>query len=257
MPCSVASQCLGSAGTPSGPVPVRSFSPLAPVHVVFPLQLAQFQAELRDYPDQAAASHVLTGLRDGFRIGFEASSASLRSVSANMLSTLVHLSYVTVDSFIEGIMARGQGTIMAKFDVASAYRNVAIHPQDRSLLGMGWRGMYYVDMALPFGLRSAPYIFTAIADVVEWILTHNYGVTFLRHYLDYFMTLGPPASPVCHYNLQACIRLCTILGLPLHPRKLEGLTTCLSILGIELDSTTLQARLPEEKRDGIVRYMVS
>ena len=147
-------------------------------------------------------------------------------------------------------MARGRGTLMAKFDVASAYRNVAIHPQDRPLLGMRWRGKYYVDMALPFGLCSAPYIFTAIADVVEWILTHNYGVTFLRHYLDDFMTLGPPASPVCHDNLKACIRLCAILGLPLHPRKLEGPTTRLSILCIELDSSTLQARLPEEKRGG-------
>ena len=57
-------KCLGSAGTPSSPVPVRSFSPLAPVHLVSPLQLSQFQAELRDYPDQAAASYILTGLRD-------------------------------------------------------------------------------------------------------------------------------------------------------------------------------------------------
>jgi len=321
----VASQGLGSASTLSGPVPVRSFSPLAPVHVVSPLQLAQFQAELRDYPDQVAASYVLTGLREGFRIGFEASSVSLRSASANMSSALGHLSvidayletevscrrvagpfatmpcpelhvsrfgvipknnqpgqwrlildlsspeghsvndgipkplfsvhYVTVDSFIEEIMARGRGTLMAKFDVASAYCNVAIHPQDRPLLGMRWRGKYYVDMALPFGLRSAPYIFTAIADVVEWILTHNYGVTFLRHYLDDFMTLGPPASPVCHNNLQACIRLCSILGLPLHPHKLEGPTTRLSILGIELDSSTLQARLPEEKRGRIIALL--
>ena len=327
MPCSVASLCLGSRGTPSGPVPVRSFSPLAPVHLVSPLQLSQFQAELRDYPDQAAASYVLTGLKEGFHIGFEASSVALRSASSNMHSALVHPSvidayletevscgrvagpfttlpfpdlhisrfgvipknnqpgqwrlildlsspeghsvndgipkplfsvqYVTVDSFIDGIMARGRGTLMAKFDVASAYRNVAIHPQDRPLLGMKWRDKYYVDMALPFGLRSAPYIFTSIADMVEWILTHNYGVDFLRHYLDDFMTLGPPASPVCYYNLQACIQLCPILGLPLHPRKLEGPTTCLSILGIELDSMTLQARLPVEKRDRIIALLES
>ena len=63
-------------------------------------------------------------------------------------------------------MARGQETRMAKFDVASAYHNVAIQPQDRFLLGIKWRDKYYVDMALPFGLRSAPYIFTSIADMV-------------------------------------------------------------------------------------------
>ena len=104
-------------------------------------------------------------------------------------------------------------------------------------------------MALPFGLRSAPFIFTTIADMVQ---TVNHNVDFLRHYLDDFLTLGPPASPVCRNNLQMCVCLCSQLGLPLHPDKLEGPSTCLSILGIELDSMTLQARLPSEKGDRIV-----
>ena len=162
--------------------------------------------------------------------------------------------YVSVDSFIDGIMSLGQGTLMAKFDMASAYRNVAIHLDDRPLLGMKWHGQYFVDLVLPFGRRSAPFISTAIADLVEWILVHNY-VTFLRHYLDDFLTLGPPASPVCHNNLQTCVRLCKKLGLPLHPDKLEGPATRLTILGIELDSEKLQARLPTDKRDRIVSLL--
>ena len=79
-----------------------------------------------------------------------------------------------------------------------------------------------MDMALPSGLRSVPYIFTAIADMVQWMLTSHHGVYFLCHYLDDFLTLGPPASPVCYNNLQACIQLCSKLGLPLPPDKLEG-----------------------------------
>ena len=239
--CLVAGVSSHSTGSPSSSVPVTSFSPLGPVHLVSPLQFSHFQAELGDYPDQTAAAYVLTGLREGFHIGFETSSVTLRSASSNMRSALVHPSvidayletevshgrvagpftvppypnlhvsrfgvipksnqpgkwrlildlsspeghsandgipkppfsvqYVTVDSFIEGIMARGRGTLMAKFDVASAYRNVAVHPQDRPLLGMVWREKYYVDMALPFGLRSSPYIFTAIADLVLIFLT--------------------------------------------------------------------------------------
>ena len=61
---------------------------------------------------------------------------------------------------------------------------------------MQCRGKYFVDLVLPFKLRSAPFIFTSIADLVEWILVHNYGVDFLRHYLDDFFTLGPPSSPL-------------------------------------------------------------
>ena len=300
---------------------VNSFSPLAPVSKVSPLQLDQFQLELRYHPDRYAVNYVISGIREGFRIGFVASSVSLKSALSNMRSSIEHPSvidaylqtevsarrvagpfpslpfsslhisrfgvipknnqpekwrlildlsspeghsvndgipkppftvqYVSVDAFIEGIMVLGRGTLMAKFDVASAYRNVAIHPDDRPLLGMMWRGQYFVDMVLPFGLRSAPFIFTAIADLVEWILVHNYSVNFLRHYLDDFLTLGPPASPVCYNNLQTCVQLCKSLGLPLHPDKLEGPATCLTILGIELDSEKLQARLPTDKRDRI------
>jgi len=108
--------------------------------------------------------------------------------------------YITVDAFIDGIMAWGQGTLMAKFDVASAYHNVAVYPQDRLLFRMIWCNKFYVDMALQFSLRSAPYIFTAITDVVQKMLTHNHSVDFLRHYLDDFLTLGPQASPVCYNN---------------------------------------------------------
>lgn len=132
---------------------------------------------------------------------------------------------------------------------------MAIHPQDCPLSGMMWRDKYYVEMALPFGLRLVLYIFTSIVDMVQWMLTYSHGVNFLRHYLDDFLTMGPTASPVCYNNLQACIQLCSKLGLPLHVDKLEGPSTCLSILGIELDSNTLQARLPSEKRERIIALL--
>ena len=61
-----------------------------------------------------------------------------------------------------------------------------------TFLGMKWRNQYYVDLALPFGLRSAPFIFNAIADLVEWILVHSYEIPDLLYYLDDFITMGPP-----------------------------------------------------------------
>ena len=36
---------------------------------------------------------------------------------------------------------------LAKFDIANAYRVVTVHPQDKLLLGMVWRGDLYVDGA--------------------------------------------------------------------------------------------------------------
>ena len=190
-----------------------------------------------------------------WRLILDLSAPAGHSVNDGIPKPPFSIQYVTVDAFIDGIMARGRGTLMAKFDVASAYRIIAVHPQDRYLLGMKWRDSFFVDLALPFGLRSAPFIFSAVADMVEWMLVNNHGVDFLRHYLDNFLTLGPPASSVCADNLRSCIKLCAELGLPLNPDKLEGPSTCLTILGIELDSVRLQARLPDNKRVRIISLL--
>ena len=102
-----------------------------------------------------------------------------------------------VDNVINGIMSLGRGSLLAKFHVESAYRNVPVYSDDLYLLGMKWWGKYFVDLALPFSLRSAPCIFSSIADLLRWILKHNYGINVLLHSLDDFHTLGPPNSPVC------------------------------------------------------------
>ena len=157
------------------------------------------------------------------------------------------LHYITVDQIICLVSQFGRGALMAKFDVESAYRNVPVHPSERYLLGMKWRNQFYVDLALPFGLRSAPCIFNSIADMVEWILVHTHNIPALRHYLDDFITAGPPDSPQCAHNLAIALAVCKRLGLPLHPGKCEGPATVLVVLGIELDSVSQIARLPSEK----------
>ena len=40
------------------------------------------------------------------------------------------LQYITVDQIISMISKYGRGALMAKFDVESAYRNIAVHPVD-------------------------------------------------------------------------------------------------------------------------------
>ena len=65
------------------------------------------------------------------------------------------------------ILQVGKGALLAKADIESAYHNV---PEDRLLLGMKWQGYHYVDGCLPFGLCSAPKIFNALADALEWVI---------------------------------------------------------------------------------------
>ena len=63
--------------------------------------------------------------------------------------------------------------LLAKLDIESAYWIIPVHPDDRPLLGMVWKGSLYVDTALPFGLRSSPKLFNALADGLSWILIAN------------------------------------------------------------------------------------
>ena len=76
---------------------------------------------------------------------------------------------------------------------------------------------------------------------------NSYQVPDLLHYLDDFITAGPPDSPQCPQNLSTSLAVCKRLGLPLHPGKCVGPTPLLTVLGIELDSVAQVACLPAEK----------
>lgn len=57
---------------------------------------------------------------------------------------------MSVDDIATRMVQLGRGALLAKFDLKSAYRNVPVHPVDRWLLGMEWKGQLFVDTA-PLG----------------------------------------------------------------------------------------------------------
>lgn len=71
---------------------------------------------------------------------------------------------MSIDDVVAQILQGGKGSLLAKMDIKQAYRNVPVHPEDRCKLGMKWKEEILIDAALPFGLRSAPLIFSALAD---------------------------------------------------------------------------------------------
>ena len=103
----------------------------------------------------------------------------------------------------------------------------------------------FFDRVLPFGLRSAPFIFNCLAEAIEWAARQE-GVTHTHHYLDHFFLASTPGSEECTDHLHTLTSLCNHLGVPLAEEKREGPTTCLEYLGILLDSTALEARLPPD-----------
>ena len=177
------------------------------------------------------------------------------SINDGVKPELCSLTYTSVETAARQILEWGPGTLLAKLDIESAYRIIPVHPRDRSLLGMRWKGETLVDTSLPFGLRSAPKIFNLVADCLQWILEHK-GTRFVIHYLDDFLLAGRPGTAECGESLQQALAICAGLGVPIAEKKLEGPTRQLQFLGIEMDTEKMELRLPQDKLERLQRTIL-
>ena len=191
-----------------------------------------------------------------WRIIVDLSSPQGGSVNDGISRGMCSLSYLRVDDVAAKVVGMGTGALMAKFDLRSAYRNVPVHPDDRWLLGTEWEDQLFVDTVLPFGLHSAPMIFNAVAEALAFII-RALGVKWLEHYLDDFVMVAPPESNDCRKGLQIALGTCGKLGLPVADEKTEGPATQINLLGVVLDSMSMQLRLPPEKLEKLKKLVAS
>lgn len=146
-----------------------------------------------------------------WRMIVDLSYPSGRSINDGILSSLCSVIYAALDAALRFIKQLGRNTMLIKVDLRNAYRLVPIHPQDRHLFGVRWDDQVFVDQALPFGLSSAPKLFTAVADAIGWALLQS-GLLFHIHYLDDFLfffpffgilrTFAPTTHPINTFNLE-------------------------------------------------------
>jgi len=143
------------------------------------------------------------------------------SVNDGISLTLSSLEYIHIRMLLGKLSPLARNASMAKIDIKSAYRICPVHADNRLLLRMSFQGKVYIDTALPFGMCSAPKIFNALADALLWIL-NQHGVSAVLHYLDDFITLGPPNGPQCSINCRIILGICELLSIPLAPEKYQG-----------------------------------
>ena len=74
---------------------------------------------------------------------------------------------------------------------------------------------------------------------------HAKGVRWALYYLDDFIIFGRPSLRDCYLALDIGLQSCAELGWEAH--KVEGPSSCLVFLGIEIDSKESQLRLPHDK----------
>ena len=100
-------------------------------------------------------------------VAVDLSRPSGSSVNNHLRREVTHVAYFSVENAAHLMHFLGPGCLMAKLDIKEAYRIVPIHPDDCRFLGVCWRGQVWVDYQLPFGLVSAPAIFSALREALE------------------------------------------------------------------------------------------
>lgn len=159
------------------------------------------------------------GQQNKWRLIVDLSSPKGASVNDGINTAYTSICYSSIDDVVKIIQSLGRGALMAKLDLKAAYRFVPVHPVDHPLLGTRWKDVINVDTALPFGLSSAPKIFSAVADAFLWIMFAK-GVVWALHYLDDFIIFGSPDTQECQQALKLGLQTCAELGREAH--KIEG-----------------------------------
>ena len=190
---------------------------------------------------------------DEWRMILDLSFPNNGSVNMGISHEDAKVSYEGLDFVIDNIIQAGKGCFLSKFDIQAAYRNIPVHPDDRYLLGMRWEGFYFVDMCLSFGGRSAPGIFTDVADVLRQICLTCLRHSFLSLYLDDFIQIVAArfGHRLALKESHQATDVLNYLGVPVAPKKTIRATNILPHLGVILGTVKMEARLSTEKLDAL------
>jgi len=156
--------------------------------------------------------------------------------------------YNSFTSMVAVLKESGRGSLLAKLDLKDAYRYIPVHSMDWNLLGFHWMGNFYYPVVLMFGGKSAPYIFNPFMEALHWIIQRHI-LAWMQHYLNDFLPIFILSVMVQAANaaIDWIEDTARDLGLSFQPKKTVWPTTCLEFLRLELNSVSVEARLPLKK----------
>lgn len=160
----------------------------------------------------------------------------------------IECEYLMLETVLDAIRRKGRGCLLCKFDINEAFRYIRIRRDQMFLLGFQFKGLFYYERCLPFGLSSAPGLFEIFATAINDFIEAG-GVPDCFHYMDDYICISLPAEAMVHFLI--IIALFNALGVSLSAVKLERPTTQLEFLGYILDTDLMQIRLPADK---LTRY---
>ena len=150
-----------------------------------------------------------------------------------------------MDTTKDVAMLLSPGDWAASVDLKDAYFHIPLHRQSRRFLRFGWNRKLFQFLVVPFGLSTAPFIFTMVTKpVAAYLRSRGIRVIF---YLDDILVIGK-SKDECERNLQSVLTLLQELGFLINWKKSN---LCPSqrflFLGLLWDTTLGQICLPQTK----------
>ena len=137
--------------------------------------------------------------------------------------------------------------MLYKVDISRAFRHLRIDPRDIDLLGPKHEDTF-LDVTLPFGFRHGLTFFTCCSDAICHIMCQH-GFPGLWPYIDDLNSTGLPSKIPQSYNL--LLQLLEQLSLKISIEKLVSPSTCVTCLGILVNTENRTISIPESKLQDI------
>ena len=211
---------------------------------------------LRQLPERYFCSPIgvvpkcTDGIQMGWRLIFDLSYPDGKSVNDGIPVDYGAISYKSLRTAIRMVAKTGRGARMMKRDLKSAFRYIPVSLLDQWCLIFEWEGRYYVELFLPFGLRTSPRIFNLFSEAIHWILEEIHGWS-ISHYLDDFFAVFPPHAELDGPS-QIFDNVLSEIGFVKAPEKDES-GTIVTHLGFQIDSDLMEVRLPPNKHARAVK----
>lgn len=170
-------------------------------------------------------------------------------LNLKQLNKFINALHFKIEDFRTTLKLMSRNCYMATIDIKDSYHFIKIHPESRKYLRFEWDNKLYEYNVLPFGLSTAPYVFTKVTKpIVKLLRSGGYMSTI---YLDDLNLIGNSYQE-CAQNVIITKKLLCSLGFIINEEKsmLTPSKTC-KYLGYVLDSRNFQVSLPYEKRKRI------
>ena len=164
--------------------------------------------KVKERPQLVTASFnksvMYTKIRFTTSVSCSASKKNRLILDLSVLNKFIPKTRFKLDDWKSGIQFLSQNALMVTFDLKSGYHHFDIAPASQCYLGFSWsiNGVvrHFEFTVLPFGLKSAPYIFT---KALKPLVTHwrSCGVLIALYLDDGFIVIPRPKESSKHNQI--------------------------------------------------------